>query len=105
MDKSVSNMKAHFFNKKKAAWESAQGEGTQEQEPQGKGYRARGNWGEQSWGKPESGKGYQGIWGSWKKEEWGKTGWTTQKDKKRGDPREQEDYGGYPGDTEWPNSG
>jgi hypothetical protein len=74
MEKSVSNMKAHFFNKAKVAWDRAQGTGSPEPEPQGKGYRARGNWGEQSWGKPEGGKGYPGGWSGWKKEEWGKTG-------------------------------
>ena len=78
MAKTVSNVKAHFFNKNKAAWEQAQGAEQQEQEPQGKGYGPRGV--EWSWGKPAGSKGYHGGWHSWKKEEWGKTGWGTQKD-------------------------
>jgi hypothetical protein len=72
MEKTVRNMKAHFFNKRKATWDKAKGAGPQEQEPQGKGYRTRGNWGEQGWGKPEGGKGYQGGWGNQKKKIGGK---------------------------------
>ena len=42
MDKTVSNMKAHFFNKRKANWDKEKGAGPQEQEAQGKGFRWQG---------------------------------------------------------------
>jgi hypothetical protein len=78
-EKTVSNMKAHFFNKRKATWDKEKGAGSLEQESQSKGFRGQGQWGDQGWGKQqEGGKGFQGGWGAHKKEEWGKGDWASQ---------------------------